>query len=93
MLRLSRYIFGQITGATLNVFLLILFIGWLTQILTQFSIVTVKGQNVLTFLGQTGLLLPTIAAIILPACLANFTPFTAPGASALWPARSPAPRC
>ncbi len=69
MLRLSRYIFGQITGATLNVFLLILFIGWLTQVLNQFSIVTVKGQNVLTFLGQTGLLLPTIAAIILPACL------------------------
>lgn len=69
MLRLSRYIFGQITGATLNVFLLILFIGWLTQVLTKFSIVTVKGQNMLTFLGQTGLLLPTIAAIILPACL------------------------
>lgn len=69
MFRLSFYIFRQFAGAIASVFVLVVFLGWLTQVLMRFGLVTGKGQTMLVFLAQTAFLIPTIASVVLPACL------------------------
>lgn len=69
MLRLSRYIFGQLLDATIRVLALVVTIGWLVQLLGSFSLVTDKGQSLLVLLTNTGLLMPSVISAVLPACV------------------------
>ena len=69
MLRLTNYVFWNLAGAILGVVALALTLGWLTQVLRWFALVTTKGQSILVLLGQTGLLFPDIVAVVLPVCV------------------------
>lgn len=63
---LDRYVFK--TG--FNMFLLVLFsltaVIWVTQILRQIDLITGQGQTVLTFIGITSLIVPTLMLILAP---------------------------
>jgi lipopolysaccharide export system permease protein len=69
MHRLPIYIFRNFADAILGVVALALALGWLTQVLRYFALVTGKGQSLLVLVGQTGLLFPDIVAVVLPACV------------------------
>jgi lipopolysaccharide export system permease protein len=66
MHRLTLYIFRQMAGAAVSILVLVVFLGWLSQVLTNFALVTGKGQSLVTLVAHTGLLLPTIVDIALP---------------------------
>ncbi|RAI40337.1 LPS export ABC transporter permease LptF [Rhodoplanes roseus] len=63
---LDRYVFK--TG--INLFLLVLFsltaVIWVTQILRQIDLITGQGQTVLTFIGITSLIVPTLMLVLAP---------------------------
>lgn len=63
---LDRYVFK--TG--FNMFLLVLFsltaVIWVTQILRQIDLITGQGQTVLTFIGITSLIVPTLMLVLAP---------------------------
>lgn len=63
---LDKYVFK--TG--INMFLLVLFsltgVIWVTQILRQIDLITGQGQTVLTFIGITSMIIPTLMLILAP---------------------------
>ena len=63
---IDRYIFRT----TFAAFLLILFsltgVIWITQALRGIDLMTSRGQTIITFLGVTGLAIPTLVLVITP---------------------------
>lgn len=69
MQRLTFYIFSQFAREITVILVLVVFLGWLTQVLGRFFVVTAKGQTLLVLLAQTGFILPTIVNVMLPAAV------------------------
>lgn len=69
MQRLTFYIFSEFVRAVVGILVLVVFLGWLTQVLGRFFVVTAKGQTLLILLAQTGFILPTIINVMLPAAV------------------------
>jgi lipopolysaccharide export system permease protein len=69
MQRLTIYIFSQFAREITTILVLVVFLGWLTQVLGRFFVVTAKGQTLLVLLAQTGFILPTIVNVMLPAAV------------------------
>ena len=68
--RLSRYLQGQFFAQALTIFAAGGALIWLMQLLRLFDLVSSKGQNFLTLMGQSALTTPTFARSILYVCLA-----------------------
>lgn len=68
--RLSRYLQGQFFGQALTIFAAGGALIWLMQLLRLFDLVSAKGQNFLTLMGQSALTTPTFARSILYVCFA-----------------------
>jgi lipopolysaccharide export system permease protein len=76
LLRLSRYVLGQLLGPVALIALLMICVIWLTQFPRLLDLVINRGQSAPTFLYLTSLLLPTLAVIILPIAFFFGTLFT-----------------
>lgn len=68
--RLSRYLQGQFFAQALTIFAAGGALIWLMQLLRLFDLVSAKGQNFLTLMGQSALTTPTFARSILYVCFA-----------------------
>lgn len=68
--RLSRYLQRQFFAQALTIFAAGGALIWLMQLLRLFDLVSSKGQNFLTLMGQSALTTPTFARSILYVCLA-----------------------
>lgn len=70
MLRLTRYLTVQFYGQALSFLAVAVVLVWVTQTLRLFDLVTAKGQDLLTLLGQSVLTTPPLARAILFFCFA-----------------------
>ncbi|WP_164735112.1 LptF/LptG family permease [Pelagibacterium lentulum] len=70
MPRLSRYLQKQFFAQALTIFAAGALLIWLMQLLRLFDIVSAKGQNFFTLMGQSALTTPTFARSILYVCFA-----------------------
>ncbi len=68
--RLSRYLQTQFFAQALTIFAAGGALIWLMQLLRLFDLVSSKGQNFFTLMGQSALTTPTFARSILYVCLA-----------------------
>lgn len=68
--RLSRYLLTQFLAQALTIFAAGGVLIWLMQLLRLFDLVSAKGQNFLTLMGQSALTTPTFARSILYVCFA-----------------------
>lgn len=68
--RLSRYLLTQFLAQALTIFAAGGVLIWLMQLLRLFDLVSAKGQNFLTLMGQSALTTPTFARAILYVCFA-----------------------
>lgn len=68
--RLSRYLQRQFFAQALTIFIAGGALIWLMQLLRLFDLVSSKGQNILTLMGQSALTTPTYARSILYVCFA-----------------------
>jgi len=69
MSRLARYIVLQCTKGALALFLVAVFLVWLTQMLRIFDLVTAKGQGMITLAGQAFLTTAPLALQIIYICV------------------------
>src|SRR5262245_42269762 len=63
---LSRYVFRQVTGATLVILLSLTSVVWIGVALRQLELMTTQGQDVARFLVMTTLAIPNMLALIAP---------------------------
>ena len=70
MTRLSRYLARLFTVEALSLFLVAAFLVWITQTLRLFDVITAKGQDIFTLLGQSTLTTPPMARAIIYICMA-----------------------
>ena len=63
---IGRYIFRTTLGAFLVVLISVTTLIWITQAFRDIDLITHEGQNVLTFIGLTGLIIPLLVMIIAP---------------------------
>jgi len=70
MTRLTGYLVRLFTLEALSFFLVAAFLVWITQTLRLFDVVTAKGQDMLTLLGQSTLTTPPLARAIIYICMA-----------------------
>ena len=66
---ISRYIFRTTFGAFLLVLVSLTAVIWVTQALRDIDIMTNQGQNLLVFVGITGLIIPLLVLVIAPIAL------------------------
>jgi lipopolysaccharide export system permease protein len=66
---IGRYIFRATLGAFLVVLISVTTLMWITQALRNFDLMTTQGQNLLVFIGITGLIIPMLMMIIAPIAL------------------------
>ncbi|HZL30115.1 MAG TPA: LPS export ABC transporter permease LptF [Pseudolabrys sp.] len=66
---ISRYIFRTTLGAFLVVLVSLTAVIWVTQALRDIDLMTSQGQNVLVFVGITGLIVPLLILVIAPIAL------------------------
>jgi lipopolysaccharide export system permease protein len=66
---ISRYIFRTTFGAFLLVLVSLTAVIWVTQALRDIDIMTNQGQNILVFVGITGLIIPLLVLVIAPIAL------------------------
>ncbi len=69
MTRLSRYLSKLFAIEALSFFFVAAFLVWITQALRLFDLVTAKGQDMLTLLGQSLLTTPPLALAIIYICM------------------------
>ena len=69
MSHLSRYLVVRFSLGALALFLVATFLVWLTQMLRLFDLVTQKGQNLFTLVGQSFLTTPPLARQIIYICM------------------------
>ena len=65
MSKLSRYLVWQYSREALALFLVLVFLVWITQALRLFDLVTAKGQDIFTLAGQAFLTTPPLARAII----------------------------
>jgi lipopolysaccharide export system permease protein len=63
---IGRYIFRTTLGVFLLVLVSLTLLIWITQALRDIDLMTNQGQNILVFVGITGLLVPLLVLIIAP---------------------------
>jgi lipopolysaccharide export system permease protein len=63
---IERYIIRTTLGAFLVVLVSLTLLIWITQALRDIDLMTNEGQNILEFLGITGLIIPLLVLIIAP---------------------------
>src|ERR1700722_9472548 len=63
---IGRYIFRTTLGAFLLVLVSVTLLMWITQALRDIDLMTNEGQNILVFIGITGLIIPLLILIIAP---------------------------
>src|SRR5471032_1298085 len=66
---ISRYIFRTTFGAFLVVLVSLTAVIWVTQALRDIDLMTNQGQNILVFVGITGLIVPLLVLVIAPIAL------------------------
>ena len=66
---ISRYIFRTTFGAFLIVLVSLTAVIWVTQALRDIDLMTSQGQNILVFVGITGLIVPLLVLVIAPIAL------------------------
>ncbi len=66
MRAISRYVFGQLAGATVAITVALTFAIWLTQSLRLIDFVVNRGLPATAFLSFVALLLPSFLAVVLP---------------------------
>jgi len=66
---ISRYIFRTTFGAFTIVLVSLTAVIWVTQALRDFDLMTSQGQNILVFVGITGLIIPLLILVIAPIAL------------------------
>ncbi|HET9716634.1 MAG TPA: LPS export ABC transporter permease LptF [Pseudolabrys sp.] len=66
---ISRYILRTTLGAFLVVLVSLTAVIWVTQALRDIDIMTSQGQNILVFVGITGLIIPLLVLVIAPIAL------------------------
>jgi len=66
---ISRYIFRTTLGAFLVVLVSLTAVIWVTQALRDIDLMTNQGQNILVFVGITGLIVPLLILVIAPIAL------------------------
>ena len=66
---ISRYIFRTTLGAFLLVLVSLTAVIWVTQALRDIDLMTSQGQNILVFVGITGLIVPLLILVIAPIAL------------------------
>jgi lipopolysaccharide export system permease protein len=66
---ISRYIFQTTFGAFLVVLVSLTAVIWVTQALRDIDLMTNQGQNILVFVGITGLIIPLLVLVIAPIAL------------------------
>ena len=69
MTRLSRYLAQQFSIQAFALFIVVAMLVWITQALRLFDLVTAKGQDLLTLLGQATLTTPRLAVVIISICM------------------------
>lgn len=65
MRKLSFYLLRQYTSEALSLYLVLVFLVWITQALRLFDLVTAKGQDLLTLAGQAFLTTPPLSRSII----------------------------
>jgi lipopolysaccharide export system permease protein len=65
----GRYIFRTTFGAFLVVLTSVTALMWITQALRNIDLMTSQGQNMLVFIGITGLIIPLLVLLIAPIAL------------------------
>jgi lipopolysaccharide export system permease protein len=63
---IGKYIFRTTGGAFLLVCVSLTLLMWITQALRDIDLMTSQGQNILVFVGITGLIIPLLVMIIAP---------------------------
>ncbi len=66
---ISRYIFRSTLGAFLVLLVTLTALIWVTQALRDIDLMTSQGQNILVFVGITGLIVPLLVLVIAPIAL------------------------
>jgi lipopolysaccharide export system permease protein len=66
---ISRYIFRTTFSAFLIVLVSLTAVIWVTQALRDIDLMTNQGQNILVFVGITGLIIPQLILVIAPIAL------------------------
>jgi lipopolysaccharide export system permease protein len=66
---ISRYIFRTTFGAFMVVLVSLTAVIWVTQALRDIDLMTNQGQNILVFVGITGLIIPLLILVIAPIAL------------------------
>ncbi len=66
---ISRYIFRTTFGAFTVVLVSLTAVIWVTQALRDLDLMTNQGQNILVFIGITGLIVPLLVLVIAPIAL------------------------
>jgi lipopolysaccharide export system permease protein len=66
---IGRYIFRTTFGAFLVVLVSLTAVIWVTQALRDIDLMTNQGQNILVFVGITGLIVPLLVLVIAPIAL------------------------
>ncbi len=66
---INRYIFRTTFGAFLVVLVSLTAVIWVTQALRGIDLMTNQGQNILVFVGITGLVVPLLVLVIAPIAL------------------------
>jgi lipopolysaccharide export system permease protein len=66
---ISRYIFRTTFGAYMLVLVSLTAVMWVTQALRDIDLMTNQGQNLLVFIGITGLIIPLLVLVIAPIAL------------------------
>jgi lipopolysaccharide export system permease protein len=66
---ISRYIFRTTFAAFLIVLVSLTAVIWVTQALHDIDLMTNQGQNILVFIGITGLIVPLLVLVIAPIAL------------------------
>jgi lipopolysaccharide export system permease protein len=69
MIQIERYLFRTAVTACVSGLVVLTLVVWVTQALRQIDLITSKGQTILIFLMMTGLVLPSLVAIIAPVAL------------------------
>jgi lipopolysaccharide export system permease protein len=66
---IDKYIFRTILGSFALVLISLTGVIWITQALRDIDLMTSQGQTILTFLGVTSLVIPSLLSIIAPIAL------------------------
>src|SRR5664279_4954078 len=66
---ISRYIFRTTFSAFTIILVSLTAVIWVTQALRDFDLMTSQGQNILVFVGITGLIIPLLILVIAPIAL------------------------